>query len=57
MEQKQGLEHTLQEHVDRMRQERRLDGTLHIDPNPVENAELLDSTAPDFGKATGGGSS
>lgn len=56
MEHTDKLYYTLQGLVNQMRRERRLDGTLHIDPNPVENAEPLDITAPEFGKATNDGS-
>lgn len=52
MEQKPGLEQQLQERVDAMRREKLQSGEVHLDPDPVSNAEQTDFSPPEFGKGT-----
>lgn len=52
MERNEGLERQLQARVDQMHREQLQDPAIHLDPDPVANAEPTNQTPPDFGKGT-----
>ena len=52
MEHNTGLERQLKERVDAMRREQLQNGEVHLDPDPVENAEPSDMAPSDFGKVS-----